>query len=232
MGAFKAMRTSYDPPPVPYKPSKKVSKLKAMLADKKAKGELVVVDRDSAISSKRSHDRSGMTPAPVHTEAKLMPPGTSTDLSNFDPRQYLYDELVDFVDLLDTAKQTYRDLPDGENASSLSMIVRELRGLAGDLYQITQEDKDNLYQKFDAEIIQPMLKKLIQAIIIELDSTRRQLVSSFGEDKSAEISSVVKSAGKNLRPLFSQAYSDLMRDVGKLLNVKQDWKKLSDDLDQ
>jgi hypothetical protein len=133
--------------------------------------------------------------------------------------------------LLSTANQTYIELPEGENASSLSMIVRELRGLASDLYEVTQQDKDNLYHKFDLEIIQPMMKKLIQAFVIELDSTRRQLVASVGEEKSGEISSIVKSSGKNLRPLVSQVYSDLMREVAKLLSVKQDWKTLEERLE-
>lgn len=232
MSAFKAMK-SHDPPPKLYKPSKKVTKLKAMLAGKREKGELVIVDRGQAVSKRdRDFDREEVIPSIPQTEAKLMPPGSKVDLDNFDPRQYLYDELVDFVDLLSTAKQTYRELPDGENASSLSMIVRELRGLASDLYEVTQQDKDNLYHKFDLEIIQPMMKKLIQAFVIELDSTRRQLVASIGEEKSGEISSIVKSAGKNLRPLVSQVYSDLMREVAKLLAVKQDWKTLADSLNQ
>jgi hypothetical protein len=218
----------FDSPPVTYKPSsgEKVKKLKRLF-EKRKHTELSLWDD----SGKKSKVTDITVIPPPHQTLSTLPNEDDEGTIRFNPKQLLNNELTEIVDLLILARSTYKDLPDGENASSLAMLLREMRGFVGDLYQITQEDKNTIYRKMDNEIIQPFVRRLIKGIITELDSARKQLTFSLGEDKADEINSSIKTAAKNFRPLFSSQYRDLMQDVAKALDIDQQYGSMMEKLD-
>lgn len=229
---MKSFKTKTLDAPTLYRSSSKIKKLKKMLADRK---DDVDEDEDDEVEEtskkEKKKKRRKETSLAVYEGGRSLAPKRDEDEAvlvvkkrfdpeDFDPKSMLHNELMEVVDLLETARSTYRDLPDGENASSLSMLLREMRGFVGDLYQMTQEDKDTLYKKLEEEILQPFLRKLVKGVITELDSARRQLVMSFGEDRSTEVTAALKSAGRNMSATFSQEYASLMKEVAKSLDVE------------
>lgn len=207
--------------PIVYRPDpkKKIRKLKDMFESRQKKKKTTMMLWEGGAK-------------PIES-IQVLPPNRMTleEGIKFDPKRLLNNELVDIVDLLATAKQTYRDLPDGENASSLTMILRELRGFIGDLYQMTQEDKGTIYKVIDVEIVQPFIRSLAKGIVTELDSARKQLISSLGEDKIPEVNGAIREAAKNFKPLFSSQYTELMREIAKALDIGQEIRPIIDGLD-
>lgn len=239
---MKAFRSKTLGPPTLVRTSAKIKKLKRMLAEKAGRDEDdeddetedeedEVEERKKKKKKKRRREETALAvyeggksmkkkKGDDDEEVTLVVKRRQFDPHDFDPKTLLHDELMEVVGLLETARNTYRDLPDGENASSLAMLLREMRGFVGDLYQITQEDKDTVFKKMDVEIIQPFLKRLVKGVITELDSARRQLLMSFGEEKGPEITSALKSAGRNMSATFSSEYVALMKEVAKTLEVE------------
>lgn len=202
-----------DAPVKSIKSNKKIKKLKKLLEDKIENTELIKwKPKDEDV---------------VKTE--VMKPHRRLD--EFNPKQYLHDELVGIADLLGLAKRVYQDLPDGENASSLTMLLREFRGFVGDLYTITQEDKDNIFKRMDKEIIQPFFRNLVRALVVELASTKGQIIEAVGSERGEMVDTAIRTTVRNLRPIFTSQYTELMQEVSKLLGVKTEISQLVDKID-
>jgi hypothetical protein len=206
MKAFKSK--AFDTPIPVVKTSSKIKKLKRMLKEKREERGL------SVISGTKSLRRDDDT-----VEAELVTTTKRYDPQMFDPKSLLHNELMEVVGLLEIARETYKDLPDGENAGSLSMLLREMRGFIGDLYQITQEDKDTIFKKLNAEVLEPFMMNVVKGVVSELDSARKQVVMTVGEDKNAEVTAAMKAAGRNIAPLLTTHYKELVKEVAKALCV-------------
>lgn len=205
---MKAFKSKMFESPVPMvKTSAKIKKLKKMLREKQEEMGLTVFNGSKSL---RKGDGE--------VEAELVV-RKGFDPQQFDPKTLLHNELMEVVSLLETARQTYLDLPDGENAGSLSMLLREMRGFVGDLYQITQEDKDTIFKKLNDEVLIPFMTRVVKGIVMELDSARRQIVMTLGEDKNTEVTSAMKVAGKNISPILTTEYKTLVKEVAKALDV-------------
>lgn len=206
MKAFKS-RTFDSPTPV-IKTSAKVRKLKKMFREKQEERGLTVLNGSKSL---RGDDNE------AGVDVVVMKKGF--DPERFDPKSLLHNELVEIVELLETARQTYKDLPDGENAGSLSMLLREMRGFVGDIYQLTQEDRGTVFKKLNAEVLEPFMMNVVKGIVMELDSARKQVVMTVGEDKNAEVTAAMKTAGRNIAPLLTSHYKDLVKEIAKALCV-------------
>lgn len=213
-----------DAPIRPFKANRGTKKLSILLQqalDKKKAQEEMVPEIGATLE---------LVPHEPLAEVQVMPP--RADMEAFDPRDWLYRELGEVIGLLATAKESFRSLPDGENATSLTMLLREMRGFVGDLYTITKEDKDNVYGRIDHEAVQPFFREFVKSIVTEFNTIKSQCTELTGPEKAELVDTVVRSSVRNLRPIFTSHYSELMSHIAKIMGVRSELQRLVERMDQ
>lgn len=154
------------------------------------------------------------------------------ELKNFDPKIVLFRELKDLIELAVKAKETYRDLPDGENASSVTMILRELRDYTMEIYGLTKEDRDNLLEEMQYKFLKPLFTRLIRDMTSEYDSLRTQMTMALGEKSAKDIDKLLKSSLRNFGPLLSAAHKSGLNTAKEILKSEVDVEPLLTDLNR
>lgn len=216
-GKHKKSKTSMDKFRRLKKKIEKKNKLRQM--EKESEGEprkLKYLDKEEGLQIKV------VKPEIIKETAKE----SDNELAGFDPKRVLYSELKDLIELAIKAKETYRELPDGENASSVTMMLRELRDYTMEIYELTQEDREGIFDSLQFRVLQPLIMRIIRTMTSEYDSLRRQLIMACGDDKTGDIEKVLKTSLKNFKPLFQTEYKNALKMTKEAMKVDVDVEPL------
>jgi hypothetical protein len=203
---------------------------------------------------KHHHDAAPASPAASATKpsTKPLPPTTSplkvgkhvikvetvtppakprTSDEKFEPRQAILAEVRDLIELVDTAKTQYQDLPDGENAMALTALLRELRGLTSDFVSLGDDDLRDLLTKLHQTVLAPVFRRVVGTVIKEHRSLRRQLGLALGEQYTPVIDREIKNSLKNYGPRLQAEYELVVQRAAEQLGVTDKVQPLLDRID-
>jgi hypothetical protein len=149
----------------------------------------------------------------------------------FEPRAAVLAEVRDLIELVDTAKDNYRQLPDGENAMALTALLRELRGLTSDFVSLGEDSQSELLTRLHQTVLQPMFRRIIAEVVHEHRSLRRQLTLSLGEQHLPAINREIKQSIRNYAPRMQAEYELVVRQTAEQLGVTDEVQPLLDRID-
>lgn len=161
----------------------------------------------------------------------VKPATPRTSDEKFEPRQAILAEVRDLIELIDTAKTQYNDLPDGENAMALTALLREMRGLTGDFVSMGDEDLKDLLTKLHQTVLAPVFRRVVGTVIKEHRSLRRQLGLALGEQYTPIIDREIKNSLKNYGPRLQAEYELVVQRAAEQLGVTDKVQPLLDRID-
>lgn len=166
----------------------------------------------------------------IKVETVAAPPRKAVD-SKFEPRQAILEQVRDLIDLIDTAKTQYVDLPDGENAMALTALLREMRGLTSDFVSLGDDDLRDLLNKLHQTVLAPVFRRVVGTVIKEHRSLRRQLGLALGEQFSPIIDREIKTSLKNYGPRLQAEYAMVVQRAAEQLGLAAGVQPLLDRID-
>ena len=168
----------------------------------------------------------------VITVDSVTPPPRSDEKSEkFDPRHAILAQVQDLIELAETAKEQYRDLPDGENAMALTALLREMRGLTGDFVSMGNDDLNDLLRKLHQTVLAPVFRRVVGTVIKEHRSLRRQLSLALGEQHAPVIDREIRASLKNYGPRLQAEYELVVQRAAEQLGVGEVIQPLLDRID-
>ena len=161
----------------------------------------------------------------------VTPPRSDEKSEKFDPRHAILEQVQDLIELAETAKEQYRDLPDGENAMALTALLREMRGLTGDFVSMGDDDLNDLLGKLHQTVLAPVFRRVVGTVIKEHRSLRRQLSLALGEQHAPVIDREIRASLKNYGPRLQAEYELVVQRAAEQLGVGEAVKPLLDRID-
>lgn len=213
---------------------KKREKLKEKIEKAATKGGSLMLRPESDRTDSASF--SSLATRDLKPDLEILMPEDEAEvpqrIEDFDPRKILFNELKDLIRLSVRAKKVYKDLPDSENSMSVVTLLRELRDYTNDIYAITKEDKDGIFESMDARILRPFVTKLIKAVTSEFSSLTRQMILSFGDEHTNDIEKITRASLKNLAPMLATEYTHAIRSAKEILGADVDIQTLVDQVNE